>query len=233
MAQAGAGVPIVMGVSGVRPDEVARQCRRWAAERICGFLVPPPHGVRPSQAGLIDFYARVAEAAAPHAVIVYDIPYRTGVELELSTLHALARIPGVRAIKDCAADAHKTQVLIAEGTWNVLAGEDHQIFTTLCQGGHGAIAASAHLHPTLFVALYDAVQAGQWLRARELHHALAPLVRRLFDEPNPAPLKAVLADQGWIGPDLRAPMTPASATAVQAAQSAHAWAERQARPNTA
>jgi len=90
-------VPVVMGVSGVSPADVAAQCRRWGTHRVAGFLVPPPYYVRPSRQGVIDFYAHVAAAAAPHAVLVYDIPYRTGVELALSTLRTLARMPGICA----------------------------------------------------------------------------------------------------------------------------------------
>ena len=217
-------VPVIMGVSGVSPLDVAKQCRQWSAYRLAGFLAPPPYYVRPSQQGVIDFYAHVAAAAAPHAVLVYDIPYRTGVELTLSTLCTLAQIPGVRAIKDCGGDARKTQALIADGQLNVLAGEDHQIFTTVCQGGSGAIAASAHLHPQHFVALYEALRAGRLSEARALHRALAPLVNALFAEPNPAPLKAVLAAQGRIGPTLRAPMMPAGADVLRAAQRAYAQA---------
>ena len=217
-------VPVVMGVSGVSPLDVAKQCRQWSAHRVAGFLVPPPYYVRPSQQGVIDFYTHVAEAAAPHAVLVYDIPYRTGVELTLSTLRTLAQIPGIRAIKDCGGDARKTQALIADGQLNVLAGEDHQIFTTLCQGGSGAIAASAHLHPQRFVALYEALRAGRLIEARALHHALAPLVNALFAEPNPGPLKAVRAAHGHIGPTVRAPMMPAGAAVVRAAQRAYAQA---------
>jgi 4-hydroxy-tetrahydrodipicolinate synthase len=221
---ASAGLPIVMGVTGISPLVVAKQCKHWATYRVAGFLIPPPSYVRPSQQGVIDFYTQVAAAAAPHAVLVYDIPYRTGVELELQTLRTLAQIPGIRGIKDCGGDARKTQALIADAQLDVLAGEDHQIFTSLCQGGSGAIAASAHLHPQAFVALYEAVNCGRWHQARTLHHALAPLVSALFVEPNPGPLKAVLAALGHIGPAVRAPMTPACAATAQAAQSAYALA---------
>jgi 4-hydroxy-tetrahydrodipicolinate synthase len=219
---AGGELPLLMGVSGVVPDEVAAQCEHWGAERIAGFLVPPPSYVRPSQQGIIGFFERVAAAAAPHALFVYDIPYRSGVELSLATLRTLARIPGIRGVKDCGGDTHKTQALIADGELAMFAGEDHLIFTHLCQGGSGAIAASAHLHPERFVALYDALRASRLDEARALHHALAPLIGALFAEPNPGPLKAVLASLGRIGPDLRAPMTPPSAAAAEAARAAHA-----------
>lgn len=220
------GAPVLMGVSGVAPNEVARNCARWAElagpGRIAGFLVPPPSYVRPSQAGLIQFFTEVAKAARPTPVVVYDIPYRTGVTLELATLRALGRIDGITAIKDCGGDARKTRALIADGRLKVLAGEDHQIFTTLCQGGAGAIAASAHLHPQHFVALYECARAGRLGEARALHHALAPMVEALFAEPNPAPLKAVLAQLGRMRDAVRAPLLAASGAVRSAAWEAHA-----------
>ena len=209
-------VPLVMGVTGVAPAAVAHECQHWAKQGIDGVLVPPPHYVRPSQEGIVHFYEHVAmQAGKP--LVVYDIPYRTGVTLSLDTMLAVAALPGVQAVKDCGGDAHKTQALIADGRLQVLAGEDHQIFGTLCQGGAGAIAASAHLHTALFVAMHSALREGRLPQARALHHALAPLVRTLFSEPNPGPLKAALAAQGLIASAaVRAPLTPASEGTVQA-----------------
>lgn len=207
--RAAGGRKVLMGVSGIAPREVAAACRRFGEQPVAGFLVPPPSYVRPSQQGIVEFYREVA-AAAPSAIVVYDIPYRTGTEMSLATLRSIAAIPGVRGLKDCGGDPRKTQALIADGRLAVLSGEDHNIFTTLCQGGQGAIAASAHLHPQHFVAMFEAVRAGNLLHARRLHHALAPLVASLFAEPNPAPLKAQLAEQGLIRPGLREPLVPAS-----------------------
>lgn len=217
--QAAGGRKVLMGVSGIAPREVAAACRRFGEQPVAGFLVPPPSYVRPSQQGIVEFYREVA-AAAPSAIVVYDIPYRTGTEMSLATLRSIAAIPGVRGLKDCGGDPRKTQALIADGRLAVLSGEDHNIFTTLCQGGQGAIAASAHLHPRRFVEMYDAVQAGDLPRARRLHHALAPMVGALFAEPNPGPLKAQLAALGQVGPALRAPMTAASALVAAALREA-------------
>lgn len=213
---AAGGAPVVMGVSGATPGEVAARCARWRTRRLAGFLVPPPYYLRPAASGIVEFYRQVAAAAAPHAVLVYDIPYRTGVTLELATLRELAGIDGIVGLKDCGGDARKTQALIAEGRLAVLAGEDHQIFGTLCQGGAGAIAAAAHLHPRLFVAMDRALRRGQLAEARALHHRLAPMVQAVFAEPNPAPLKSLLAVLGRIGPTLRPPFTPATAQASAA-----------------
>jgi 4-hydroxy-tetrahydrodipicolinate synthase len=82
-------------------------------------------------------------------------------------------------------------------------------FNTLCLGGSGAIAASAHVRPERFVALYRALAAGRLDEGRRIFHALAPLIQTLFAEPNPAPVKALLAAQGLIRDELRMPMTRA------------------------
>lgn len=220
------GLPLVMGVSGVAPDAVAQEARHWAGRGVQGLLVPPPYYVRPSQEGIVGFFTHVAaRAGAP--LIVYDIPYRAGVSISLESLLALAAVPGIQALKDCGGDTHKTQALIADGRLQVLAGEDHQVFGTVCQGGAGAIAASAHLLTERFVAMLRAVREGDLQQAQALHHALAPLVRALFSEPNPGPLKAALAAQGLIdSPAVRAPLTPASAETARAVAQAIALAQR-------
>jgi hypothetical protein len=130
--------------------------------------VPAPHYIRPSQAGLLQWFTAIAERSA-HPVIVYDIPYRTGVVLELATLRALAA-QRIVAIKDCGGDAAKTQALIADGQLQVLAGEDAQIFSTLALGGAGAIAASAHAHTGHFVELMQCLERGDLPAARALWH---------------------------------------------------------------
>jgi 4-hydroxy-tetrahydrodipicolinate synthase len=144
--------------------------------------------------------------------VLYDIPYRTGVPMTLDTLRTLARHPRVVALKDCAGDADKTRTLIADGELAVLAGNDAEIFGTLCLGGVGAVAASAMLHPAAFTALWQAVQAQRLAEARMRWQALAPVIALLFSEPNPAPLKAWLAHCGRIASDaLRPPMTACTA----------------------
>jgi hypothetical protein len=140
----------------------------------------------------------------------YDIPYRTGVELSLSTLRRLGQHPQIRAIKDCGGDAGKTQQLIADGALQVLAGEDMQIFGTLAAGGSGAISASAHLRTDDFAAVVRLLQAGQLAQARRLWAPLVPLISALFAEPNPACTKSALAQVGLLENRLREPMQKAS-----------------------
>jgi len=208
------GLPVVMGLSGYHLGHVLARVRSLAHRPLAGLLVPPPHYVRPSQAGLQGWFESIAEASA-FPLIVYDIPYRTGATLELATLRALARHPRIRAIKDCGGSAAKTQALIADGALQVLAGEDAQIFATLAAGGAGAIAASAHWQPARWVQCMQAIAAGDLPRARLLWQALVPLVEPFFAEPNPAPIKALLAAQGQMAGGLRAPMTAASPALAQ------------------
>ena len=203
------GLPVVMGVSDCHLGQALARVQALNALPLAGLLVPAPHYIRPSQAGLLQWFTALADHSA-HPVIVYDIPYRTGAVLELATLRALAAHPRIVALKDCGGDAAKTQALIADGQLQVLAGEDAQIFSTLALGGAGAIAASAHAHTRHFVALMQHLARGDLPSARALWQPLQPHVAACFAEPNPAPIKAWLADQGRMRATLRAPMQPAS-----------------------
>ncbi|WP_066739271.1 4-hydroxy-tetrahydrodipicolinate synthase [Cupriavidus sp. D384] len=207
--EAAAGLPVVMGLAGNHLGHALARLERLNTRPLAGVLAPAPYYIRPSQAGLRDWFARLADAArAP--LVLYDIPYRTGATLTLDTLLALADHDNIVAIKDCGGNAQTTQALIADGRLAVLAGEDHQLLGTLALGGSGAIIASAHFRPELFVEIWRAVGEGRLADARRLFHALMPLVQALFAEPNPGPVKALLSRQGWLRNELRAPMTRAS-----------------------
>ena len=177
---------------------------------IAGLLVPAPYYVRPAQDGIRDHFRRLADASAV-PLVLYDIPYRTGVTIALDTLLALAAHPNIVAIKDCAGSVDTTLALIRDGRLQVLAGNDIEIFGTLCAGGAGAIAASAHLRPGAFVRLAIALSEGRLAAARTVWQALVPLITALTSEPNPAPVKAALARLGLLHDGLRPPMTAATA----------------------
>ena len=204
--KAAVGLPVVMGMSGYNLQETSAWVRELATWPLAGLLVPAPHYVRPSQAGLLHWFTTLADASTV-PLIVYDIPYRTGVQLERQTLLELAQHPRIQAVKDCGGDTAKTLALIANGKLQVLAGEDLQMFATVAQGGVGAIAASAHLRTARFVRMIELLRAGELVDARGLWTALVPWIEAVFAEPNPAPIKAMLAYHGLIRNALRAPMT--------------------------
>jgi 4-hydroxy-tetrahydrodipicolinate synthase len=209
VAEAAPGLPLVMGLSGYHLPDTLDWVRLLSTRSLAGLLVPAPHYIRPSQTGLLQWFTAIADTSA-QPIVIYDIPARTGVPLALATLRALAQHPNIMAIKDCGGDAAKTQALIADGQLQVLAGDDANIFTTLALGGRGAIAASGHIHTARLVALMQHVVRGELVAAQALWRPLLPLMEALFAEPNPGPLKALLAQQGWIQDELREPMTTAS-----------------------
>jgi 4-hydroxy-tetrahydrodipicolinate synthase len=203
------GLPVMMGLSGYHLPQTRAWVKTLAIRPIHSLLVPAPHYIRPSQAGLLHWFRTLADASSA-PVVVYDIPYRTGSQLTKDTLLALAAHPTIRAIKDCGGDARKTQALIADGRLQVLAGEDAQILSTVALGGAGAIAASAHLRTADFVQVIRLAQEGRLTQARARWQSLPALIDALFAEPNPALIKLALADQGLIYNELRLPMTVAS-----------------------
>ncbi len=203
---AAADRPVLMGLSGVRPERVAARARQLAAAfPLAGFLLSPPAYVRPSQAGLLAWYRAVADAS-PVPIVAYDVPSRTGVRIAADTLLALAAHPRIVALKDCSGDADAALRLLVDGRLALLAGNDDEIFRQLTAGAVGAIAASAHLRPDLFVRLHRLVAQQQLTAAQTLWRSLQPLCEALFAEPNPMPVKTVLARQGWCLPAFRAPM---------------------------
>jgi 4-hydroxy-tetrahydrodipicolinate synthase len=204
-----AHLPVVVGLAGNNAVELRERALRLNELPIAGLLVPAPYYVRPSQAGLIGHFTTLADTSAV-PLLVYDIPYRTGVRLDLATLLTLAGHPNIHAIKDCAGSLETTLALILDGRLSVLAGEDLNMFSTLCLGGHGAIAASAHVRAAEFVAVYNDIKAGSIDKGRAQFHRLAPLIQALVSEPNPAPVKCALDVMGMIRQELLAPMTPAT-----------------------
>ncbi|MES2264301.1 MAG: 4-hydroxy-tetrahydrodipicolinate synthase [Pseudomonadota bacterium] len=206
--KAAPSLPLVAGLSGINPRSMLAELEAIRQRPVAGILVPPPSYVRPSQTAIVRFYEDVAAPGVP--VIIYNIPYRTGVRIERDTFRELARIPGLVAVKDCGGDTALTQELIAESRFDVLTGEDLQIFTTLCLGGAGAITASAHVRPDLFVKMAHALAAGDLGTARRIQAALRPMIESLFAEPSPAPLKAALAAMGLIGDAVRLPLLSVS-----------------------
>ena len=197
--------PVVMGMSGYNLPEALNWLHTLKTYPVAGVLIPAPHYIRPPQSGMQQWFSALADAASA-PVVIYDIPYRTGVAIELDTLLGLAEHPNIAAIKDCGGDAAKTQALIADGRLQVLAGDDAQIFTTVAQGGAGAIAASAHLRTVEFVQVIRHLRDDQLLAAQKIWHSLMPHVSAMFAQPNPIAIKAALAKDGWIHNGLRPPM---------------------------
>lgn len=201
---------VIMGLAGNQLNALLDLQREIQRRPLAGLLVPAPYYIRPSQAGLEHFFTTLADAAEV-PLVLYDIPYRAGIRIERDTLRRIVSHPNIQAIKDCAGDAETTMTLIAEGQVQVLAGEDTQIFNTLCLGGAGAISASAHVRADLYVRMQQCVASDDLQGARQLHYQLLPWMQAAFAEANPSAIKAALALQGLIGEEPRAPLLPCTA----------------------
>jgi len=214
------GRPVLMGLAGVQARLVAERAQALAAAHpaLAGYLLSAPAYVKPSQAGIADFFTTVADAA-PRPLVAYDIPARTGVRLHIATLLALAEHPRIQAVKDCSGDRAAAEALLADGRLALLCGNDDELFDQLARGAVGAISASAHLATTAFVLLHRLLadpQRQQLAAARALWRQLAALTAAAFSEPNPAVIKAALARQGWLADELRPPLLPAAGQAAEA-----------------
>ncbi|RQP23921.1 4-hydroxy-tetrahydrodipicolinate synthase [Piscinibacter terrae] len=205
----GDGLPVIAGLGGNHVGQMHARLAAFNGLPLAGVISSPPPYARPSQPALVQHFERLADLSrAP--LLLYDIPYRTGVAMELPTILALAAHRNIAGIKDCGGSAAKTQALIQDGRLAVLAGEDAQAFGNLCLGGAGAITAAANVRPEAFVAMFHALQRADLPKARPIQHALLPLIDALFSEPNPALVKAALQAQGLIADAVRAPLIDAS-----------------------
>jgi len=200
-------LPLVFGAGGVDTRGVATAIRRLDKLAPAGYLVPPPYYLGPSQAGILWHYRQIAWATE-RPIILYNIPKRTGVAMTVETMEALVALPNFGAVKEC--NPSVLSALNARGRLAALCGEDLSLLDHWLAGGRGAIPAAAHVYPERYVEVMRLAQAGHVEAARELFEPLRGLIRLLFAEPNPAPIKRALAMQGLITDELRMPMTPAS-----------------------
>lgn len=212
----GAMLTVGAGAAGTRAAEASLAgLARWP--RTGAALVTVPSFVRPSAAGVLAHFGRLAEVS-PVPLVVYHVPYRTGQPLDAAALRALGSLPRVVGVKYSAGGLDQDAVeLLGDrpAGFHVLAGDDVYVSPMLALGASGGILASAHLATERFVELAAAWAAGDVVRARALGHVLAGLSSAVFAEPNPAVVKGVLHALGRIpSPDVRLPLLPASEAAV-------------------
>jgi 4-hydroxy-tetrahydrodipicolinate synthase len=209
---AGKNTPVIIGLCGASTAAVAealREAAEWPAD---GFLVACPYYVRPSQEGLRRHFEALADASQAN-LLIYNIPYRTGVNLENDTLFRLAERTNIVGIKDCCAIPRQSLELAQRkpAGFSALTGEDASFLSALQQGADGGITASAHLDPEGFQAVLGHAREGAWTDAEGVWHGLAQIADLLFAEPSPAALKHCLWRLGVIdSAELRLPMTPVS-----------------------
>jgi 4-hydroxy-tetrahydrodipicolinate synthase len=168
-----------------------------------------PYYNRPGQDGLIQHFRTIA-VATDREVLIYNIPYRTAVNLSNDSLLELARVPNIVGAKDSSGSIAQSLDLLARkpADFAVLTGEDALFFTMMANGAEGGILAASHLMTERFVAVARAFARGDLAAARTAWAPLASLVPLLFAEANPMPIKYCLWRQGLIAsPECRLPLT--------------------------
>jgi 4-hydroxy-tetrahydrodipicolinate synthase len=205
----GGRVPVYVGIGGNATAKVVRAVERLERFEFQGILSVCPYYVRPSQDGLYEHFAHIA-ASTSREVLIYNIPYRTGINLANDTLLRLAEIPNIVGVKDSCGDLVQSVDLLRrrrEG-FAVMTGEDAMVYTHLAQGGDGGILAAAHLATEIFVQVHERMAGNDHQGARALWSGIEPLIPLLFREANPMPLKYCLWRQGVIrSPECRLPLT--------------------------
>jgi len=212
LAQIGKPMPVYFGISGSYTRTVVKALEHTAAWPIDGYLVTCPYYTRPSQEGLFRHFSALADST-DRPILIYNIPYRTGVNLGNETMLQLAARPNIVGVKDCSADVAQSFDLCRRrpSGFSVLTGEDHFFYGALTQGADGGVLASAHVAPRQFATVRSKLLGRDQVGALSDWRELCDLPRLLFAEPSPAPIKHWLWRVGLIdSPEMRLPMTAVS-----------------------
>lgn len=204
--------PIYLGLSGSHTHKLARTLSATRGWPIEGYLIACPYYTRPSQDGLYLHFATLAELS-DKPIVLYNIPYRTGVNMLNETVLRLAEIERIVGLKDCC-DSHEQSFELLRRRpdgFAVLTGEDALFFSALAHGADGGILASAQVDPRSFAEMRADLLRGDRGAALQRWAGLSDIATLLFAEPSPAPIKYWLWRKGWLpSPEVRLPITPVS-----------------------
>jgi len=208
LANTRSSLAVCLGLAGASTAMMQDMLDETAAWPIDGYLISSPYYLRPSQRGLLRHFTDLADHAS-WPIVLYNIPYRTSVNLANDTLLRLAEHPNIVGMKDCCADRAQSLDLLRRRPrgFRVLTGEDAQFFDALDDGADGAILLSAHVETEVFAAIAAEMKAGNRDTALLAWQSVCELTRLLFVEPSPAPAKFWLARIGLIdSAEVRSPM---------------------------
>lgn len=177
-------------------------------------LVITPYYNKPQPHGLVDHFKTVAENS-DIPIIAYNVPSRTGINMDIDTIVEIAKIDNIDAIKEASGSIEKIndlyKALLNEGLeddFNILSGEDSLTLPIMALGGTGVISAAANVDPTRMVLMVDSMLNDDYQRAMELHYEMLDLIRVLFVESNPVPAKSAMNIMGLPSGPLRKPLAP-------------------------
>jgi 4-hydroxy-tetrahydrodipicolinate synthase len=204
-------IPVIAGTGSNSTDEAVRLTRAAEKSGADGALMISPYYNRPTQEGIYQHYKKVAsEVGIP--IIIYNIPGRTGSKIEPETLARLAEVKNIAGVKEATGSVDQAidVISLCGDRFAVYSGEDSLIFSLMALGGKGVISTVANVAPKQTAQLTQACLRGDWDKGRETQFKLVPLIRSLFIETNPIPVKTALSLMGKCAPELRLPLTAMS-----------------------
>jgi len=204
-------VPIIAGTGSNSTAEAIALTRAAKEAGADAALLISPYYNKPTQEGIYQHYKAIA-AATQFPLIVYNIPGRTGSKIEATTLARLAQLDHIIGLKESTGSLDEVQEVIrlcGDG-FELYSGDDALTLPIMAVGGVGVISVTSNIVPKQCAAMTAAVRAGDWPTARRLHYELLPLMRALFLEVNPIPIKAAAAMLGYCRDELRLPLLPMS-----------------------
>jgi len=200
-------VPIIAGATSYSTAEAVHKAAEAAKIKgVDAILSASPYYNKPTQEGQYQHFKAIAEAV-DKPVVLYNVPGRTGVNIEPNTLARLSELPNIAAVKE--ASGNITQIAEICGKlpgFTVFSGDDALTLPVISVGGVGVISVASNAFPKEMTALTRAALDNNWTGARELYHKYLPLMQANFIESNPMPVKAVLAMMGRIEENYRLPM---------------------------
>jgi len=202
-------VPVIAGTGSNSTAEAVRLTREAEKSGADGALMISPYYNRPTQEGIYQHYKKVAsEVGIP--IIIYNIPGRTGSKIEPETLARLSEIKNIAGVKEATGSVDQAidVIRLCGERLAIYSGEDSLIFSLMALGGKGVISTVANIAPKETAQLADACLKGNWEKGRDWQFKLMPLIRAVFIETNPIPIKTALSLMGKCTGELRLPLTP-------------------------
>ncbi len=207
--EAAAGrVPVIAGAGSNNTTEALRLTRHAQEVGADATLQVAPYYNKPSQEGLYRHFMQVAEVGLP--VVLYNIPGRSGVTIDVATIARLAEHEAIVAVKEATGNVDFASQIAVETDLAVLSGDDSLTLPIAAVGGVGVISVLSNLLPSRIKAMTAACLAGEWDAAREAHQALFGMIKVMFIETNPVPIKTAMALAGLCSETVRLPLAPLS-----------------------
>jgi len=200
-------IPVLAGTGSNNTAEAVKLTKAAKDIGADGVLVISPYYNKPNRSGLIKHYTKLADLDLP--VVMYNVPGRTGQNLEPDLVAELAQHPNIVAIKEASGNIGQISRIIEETQdedFCVISGDDNITLPILALGGAGVISVAANIDPARMVALYEAMKQGDYQKALVLHYALSPLFRSMFIDTNPIPVKKAVELLGMAGGPVRLPL---------------------------